>query len=63
MEEKQRLFVDIDGTLTVFNPVVEFEALYEKGYFLNLAPQANVVEAVRETGRVAGPEIKVGADC
>lgn len=43
----QRLFVDMDGTLAVFNPVTRLETLYEKGYFRNLAPHENVVEAVR----------------
>ncbi len=33
MKKKQRLFVDMDGTLSVFTPVKELEALYEKGYF------------------------------
>lgn len=27
--EKQRLFVDMDGTLAVFTPVDELETLYE----------------------------------
>ena len=45
-EQKQRLFVDMDGTLAVFKPVDELETLYEQGYFLNLEPHENVVEAV-----------------
>lgn len=45
---KQRLFVDMDGTLAVFTPVDELETLYQKGYFLNLEPHVNVVEAVRD---------------
>lgn len=44
---KQRLFVDMDGTLAVFTPVDELETLYQKGYFRNLAPHKNVVESVR----------------
>lgn len=56
--EKQRLFVDIDGTLAVFTPVDTLETLYEQGYFLNLAPHENVVAAVKEI--VANhPEIEV----
>lgn len=47
MKKKQRLFVDMDGTLSVFTPVKELEALYEKGYFLNQAPHKNVVDAVK----------------
>jgi 5'(3')-deoxyribonucleotidase len=42
-----RLFVDMDGTLAVFQPVDKLETLYEKGYFLNLAPHERVVDAVK----------------
>ncbi len=45
---KQRLFVDIDGTLAVFKPVDTLETLYEEGYFLNLSPHENVVDAVQK---------------
>lgn len=55
---KQRLFVDMDGTLAVFKPVDEMETLYEEGYFLNLTPQENVVEAIREIV-TKHPEIEV----
>lgn len=48
MSGRQRLFVDMDGTLAVFKPVDEMETLYEEGYFKTLAPQRNVVEAVRK---------------
>ena len=44
---KQRLFVDMDGTLAEFLPQESMAPLYEKGYFRNLPPQINVVEAVR----------------
>ena len=56
--EKQRLFVDIDGTLAVFKPVDMLETLYEKGYFLNLAPHENVVAAIKEIV-TNHPEIEV----
>ncbi len=56
--EKQRLFVDMDGTLAVFRHVDELETLYEKGYFLNLEPQKNVLAAIRELA-VNHPEIEV----
>ena len=46
--DKQRLFVDMDGTLAVFKRVDELETLYEKGYFLNLEPHINVVKAIKE---------------
>lgn len=55
---KQRLFVDMDGTLAVFKPVDEMETLYEEGYFKRLAPQRNVVEAVRKI-IMEHPEIEV----
>lgn len=42
-----RLFVDMDGTLAEFKPCRTMETLYERGYFANLKPQENVVEAVR----------------
>lgn len=57
-QEKQRLFVDMDGTLAVFKQVDELETLYEKGYFLNLAPQRNVLAAIKELA-VNHPEIEV----
>lgn len=46
-ERKPRLFVDMDGTLAVFNQIDKLETLYEQGYFANLTPQVNVVDAVR----------------
>ena len=54
----RRMFVDMDGTLAVFHPVECLETLYEPGYFQNLEPLENVVEAVRKI--VWGhPEIEV----
>lgn len=44
---KKRLFVDMDGTLAKFKKVDELETLYEKGYFLNLEPIDNVIDAVK----------------
>ena len=40
------LYVDMDGTLAEFRSVPIAE-LYREGYFRELAPQENVVEAVR----------------
>jgi len=45
---KQRLFVDMDGTLAHFNKVDTLEKLYEPGYFYNLKPIPNVVNAIKE---------------
>lgn len=44
----RRLFVDMDGTLARFVPVDTIEKLYEKGYFYNLEPQAEVINSVRD---------------
>lgn len=45
---KKRLYVDMDGTLAVFNNQIESEeVLFQKGYYRNLPPQKNVIEAVR----------------
>lgn len=45
--EKKRIFVDMDGTLAVFKTVEQLEVLYEEGYFRNLVPQENVLQATR----------------
>lgn len=47
MEQKFRLFVDMDGTLAEFQKVSAMEELYERGYFAQLPPQQSVVDAVR----------------
>lgn len=44
----KRLFVDMDGTLAMFHHVDTLETLYEKGYFLNLEPHQNVIDAVKQ---------------
>lgn len=46
--DKQRLFVDMDGTLAEFKPVDTLETLYEKDYFLNLKPNENVLGAIKQ---------------
>jgi len=57
-DEKQRLFVDMDGTLAVFKKADMLETLYEEGYFLNLQPHENLVAAVREIA-LNNPSIEV----
>jgi len=54
----QRLFVDMDGTLAVFNRLETLEDLYEQGYFLNLAPHVNVVNAIKHIVKTE-PRIQV----
>lgn len=58
MEGKQRLFVDMDGTLCVFTPTDTIETLYEQGYFADLKPHENVVGAIRKIIE-EHPEIEV----
>lgn len=47
-KKENRLFVDMDGTLAKYQPVDTMEILFEKGYFLNLEPQQNVVDAIKK---------------
>lgn len=46
VNQKPRLFVDMDGTLAEFKPVATMETLYEKEYFENLAPMKVTVDAI-----------------
>lgn len=48
LTDKQRLFVDMDGTLAEFKTVDTLETLYEKDYFLNLKPNENVLGAIKQ---------------
>lgn len=58
MELPIRLNVDLDGTATIFKKIDTLEMLYEKGYFYNLDPNQNVVDAIRIIIR-EHPEIEV----
>lgn len=42
-----RLFIDMDGTLARWNNV-EFEQLFEKGYYRNLEPNRDILGDVRQ---------------
>ena len=53
-----RFFVDIDGVLAKFQQVDTLETLYEKGYFLNLEPVENAINAVKII-KAEHPEIEV----
>lgn len=46
--DRQRLFVDMDGTLAEFKTVDTLETLYEKDYFLHLKPNENVLGAIKQ---------------
>lgn len=56
-EHTTRLFVDMDGVLAEFKKTSALEDLYEKGYFYNLKPQMQVVDAIRAIRQ--DPEIEV----
>lgn len=53
---KQRLFIDMDGTLAVFAPQ-KLETLLEKGYFANLEPMQRTVDAAKMLA--TNPDIEV----
>lgn len=54
----KRLYVDLDGTAAEFKQVDTLETLYEKGYFLNLKPNMNVINAVKIIA-TTHPEIEI----
>ena len=55
---KIRKFVDLDGTAAIFKPVDTLETLYEEGYFYNLEPNQNVVDAIKILKK-EHPEIEI----
>lgn len=57
---KQRLFVDMDGTLAKFIDQTDTPgALLEPGYFESLPPQQNVVEAIKQLTKAPALEVYV----
>lgn len=46
-ENKKRLFVDMDGTLAVWQSAKSIEDCFVKGYFKDLPPQDSVLNAVK----------------
>ena len=67
--QKIRLFIDMDGTLARFHDEVMYlERMYEKGFFENLKPFENMVEAVKKLMRRDTVEVfilssTIGAQC
>ena len=51
-----RIFFDMDGVLAEYRQV-EYECMLEKGYFYNLKPQTEVIEAMKKLAE--DPEIEV----
>ena len=47
-DKKPRFFWDMDGTLCEFHYQTDSQAIYQKGYFDELAPHTNIVETVRK---------------
>lgn len=47
MSKKTHVFFDMDGTLAVFNKLKTFEDLLQPGYFKNLIPYQEVVDAAK----------------
>ena len=56
---KKRIFIDMDGTLAVWNKCKQLEDLYQPGYFAELDPQMSVVNAVKILLERYGSEIEV----
>lgn len=52
------LFVDMDGVLAVWKKAAQFEELYIPGYFRELPPQTNVVDAI-EMLVAAGVDVRI----
>ncbi len=57
--QKTRVFVDMDGCLAEFKSVNRFEDLFEKNYFLNLRPHANIVETVKALNQNPNYEVYI----
>lgn len=46
---KCRLFVDMDGTINYFNNNIDsLDSIFSKGYFSNLRPRNQIIEAIKE---------------
>lgn len=58
MKLKQRIFIDMDGTLCEWRYAC-IEEVAAKGYFLSLAPQQKVVDAVRKIIKTGKYEVAV----
>ncbi|MBQ2972354.1 MAG: DUF3848 domain-containing protein [Ruminococcus sp.] len=54
-----RVFVDMDGCLAEFKQTNRFEDLFEKNYFLNLRPHANIVEIVKALDKNQNYEVYI----
>lgn len=45
--QKKNVYIDMDGVMAKFTPASE-EELFKKGFFLNLEPITNVINAIKE---------------
>ena len=55
----QRLFVDMDGVLAVYDENMGTPLMYEPNYFLNLKPQQNVINAIRILLQIEPPSFDI----
>lgn len=55
----KNIYIDMDGTLADFQAVASEEELFEQGYFANLKPQQNVIDAVKELIRRDNVEVYI----
>lgn len=46
-KNSKNLFIDMDGTLCDFIPCSDVDILYEEGYFFNLNPRVEFIEAIK----------------
>lgn len=58
-DNQVRVFVDMDGCLAEFKQPNRFEDLFEKNYFLNLRPHANIVETVKALDKNQNYEVYI----
>ncbi len=56
-ENRQRVFIDMDGTLTKFNTSATPDMLTQPGYFAALEPQQSMIDAVKEL--IKNPNLEV----
>lgn len=48
MENRKRLFIDMDGTLAEYRTFESMEQYFQNGYFSSLKPLQNVVDSIKE---------------
>lgn len=54
-----RVFFDLDGTLAEWHSISSYKELLKKGYFINLAPYNNVVQAAAILSGIKGVDVYI----